>query len=157
MKRNLMSGVQRRSRSTFLKCRAPSATARFPAATAQSRQPGPPTAATPAMWAPRRCRRLAPRSDPLPIGSVQSRQARVPWLPISPSGRWRQQDQLRAACIRPNMTAVAVWTFDTSWLFKPTTGVHRFGGGPVLLIRLHIFLRDDRIGIKPLVDKTLLL
>ena len=50
-----------------------------------------------------------------------------PWLPISPSGRWRQQDQPRAACIRPNMIAVAVWTFDTSWLFKPTTGGHRLG------------------------------
>src|SRR6188472_2648011 len=130
MKRNLMSGVQRRSRSTFLKCRAPCATARFPAAIAQLRQPGPPTATPPAMWEPRRCRRLATRSNPLPIGSVQSRQARVHWPPISPSGRWRQQDQPPAACIRRNMIAVAVWTFDTSLLSKPTTGVHQFGGGP---------------------------
>src|SRR5665213_1332359 len=50
MKRNLMSELQQRSRSTFLKCRAPAAAARSPAANGRSPQSGPPTAAPPAVW-----------------------------------------------------------------------------------------------------------
>src|ERR1700730_14439129 len=50
MKRNLMSELQQRSRSTFLKCRAPCATARSPVANGQSPRLDPPTAASPALW-----------------------------------------------------------------------------------------------------------
>src|SRR6266540_2536112 len=49
MKRNLMSELQQRSRSTFLKCRAPCASARSPAANGRSLPHGPPTAASPAL------------------------------------------------------------------------------------------------------------
>lgn len=94
----------------------------FSTALAQARQFGPPTARPPAMWQPRRCRRLASHSGSLLIGSVQSRQARVR-LPISLSGRWRQQDHSPAACIRPNMIAVAVRTFETCQIHAPTTSV----------------------------------
>src|SRR5213079_1580995 len=50
MKRNLMSVSQQRSRSTFLKCRAPYAAARSPVANGRSPPRGPPTAASPALW-----------------------------------------------------------------------------------------------------------
>src|ERR1700692_1827786 len=50
MKRNLISELQQRSRSTFLKCRAPCAAARSLAANGRSPPRGPPTAASPALW-----------------------------------------------------------------------------------------------------------
>src|SRR3954465_11500473 len=50
MKRNLISVPQQRSRSTFLKCRAPYAAARSLAADERSPPRGPPTAASPALW-----------------------------------------------------------------------------------------------------------
>src|ERR1700738_5124736 len=49
MKRNLISQLHQRSRSTFLKCRAPCATARSLAANGRSPPRGPPTAASPAL------------------------------------------------------------------------------------------------------------
>src|SRR5882672_2310085 len=48
MKRNLISVPQQRSRSTFLKCRAPCAAARSLAANGRSPPRDPPTAASPA-------------------------------------------------------------------------------------------------------------
>src|SRR5882724_6713576 len=59
MKRNLISELQQRSRSIFLKCRAPCAAARSLAANGRSPRRGPPTAASPASWGRRR--RLPPR------------------------------------------------------------------------------------------------
>src|SRR3954452_11417542 len=50
MKRNLISVPQQRSRSTFLKCRAPYAAARSLAADERSPPRGPPTAASLALW-----------------------------------------------------------------------------------------------------------
>src|SRR3981189_783256 len=50
MKRNLISELQQRSRSTFLKCRAPCAAARSLAANGRSPPRDPPTAASPASW-----------------------------------------------------------------------------------------------------------
>src|SRR6516162_6824824 len=50
MKRNLISELQQRSRSTFLKYRAPCAAARSLAANGRSPPRGPPTAASPASW-----------------------------------------------------------------------------------------------------------
>src|SRR6266404_3335958 len=61
MKRNLISELQQRSRSIFLKCRAPCAAARSLAANGRSPRRGPPTARRLRRGAPRRRRRLPPR------------------------------------------------------------------------------------------------
>src|SRR5882757_9586053 len=50
MKRNLISELQQRSLSIFVKCRAPCAAARSLAANGRSPPRGPPTAASPASW-----------------------------------------------------------------------------------------------------------
>src|ERR1700730_4198366 len=126
MKRNLMSELQRRSRSTFLKCRAPCAIARSPAANGQSPQLGPPTAAPPALWGPQRYRRLAlgrPLVAPS-TGTGQIREARVPWLPTPPSDRSKRLGRPPAAYSHPHTTVADVFPSDTSWVYEPTTGVH---------------------------------
>src|ERR1700728_3477578 len=131
MKRNLMSDLQRRSRSTFLKCRAPSAIARSPVANGQSPQLGPPTAALPALGGPQRYRRLAPGHFLVPpsTGTAPIREARVPWPPNPPSGRSKPPSPLPVAYSRPHTLVACALPSDTSRLFKPTTGVHSFGGG----------------------------
>src|SRR5579883_2757915 len=79
MKRNLISELQQRSRSTFLKCRAPCAAARSPAANERSLPRGPPMAASPALWAPRRRHRLQPGPSLLhPPAQHRIAQAKLP-------------------------------------------------------------------------------
>src|SRR5947199_10617921 len=101
MKRNLMAELEQRSRSTFLKCRAPCAAVRSPAADAKSPPPDPPTAAPPALWGA-----ATPPSAPaqrrvaLAIGAARNRAARVPWLPTRPSDHSTRQDRPPAACTR---------------------------------------------------------
>src|SRR6266436_3364341 len=130
MKRNLMSELQQRSRSTFLKCRAPCATARSPVANGQSPRLDPPTAASPALSgaATPPSARAQPHVVP-PNGATQNRAARVLWPPTRPSDRSKPQDRPPAAYSRPQTIVVDVFPSNTSWLFEPTTGVHQFGGG----------------------------
>src|SRR3979409_2583087 len=98
MKRNLMSELQQRSRSTFLKCRAPCASARSPVANGQPLQLDPPTAAPPALWgaATPPSAHARPHVVP-PNGATQNHAARVPWPPIRSSGRSKLQDPPLAA------------------------------------------------------------
>src|SRR5882762_2459349 len=93
MKRNLMSELQQRSRSTFLKCRAPCAAVRSPVADGKSPPPDPPTAAPPALWgaATPPPARAQPHVAP-PTGATQNRAAQAPWPPTRPSGRSTRQD-----------------------------------------------------------------
>src|SRR6266576_5714435 len=99
MKRNLISELQQRSLSIFLKCRAPCAAARSLAANGRS---PPPTAASPASWAA-----ATPPSAPawprvaLPTAATQNRPDQVPRPPIRLSGHSTRPDQLLAACSRP--------------------------------------------------------
>src|SRR6266702_1106112 len=88
MKRNLMSAFQQRSRSTFLKCRAPCATARSPAANGRSPPHGPPTAASPALWgaATPPSARAQPHVAP-PNAATPNRAARALWPPTRPIDR----------------------------------------------------------------------
>src|SRR5882757_10514675 len=131
MKRNLMSDLQQRSRSTFLKCHAPGAIARSPVANGQSPQLGPPTAASPALGGPQRYRRLAPGHSLVPpsTGTAPTREAQAPWPPNPPSGHLKRPGRPPAAYSRPHTPVAYALPFDTSWLLKPTTGVHSFGGG----------------------------
>src|SRR6267154_1400668 len=94
MKRYLMSELQQRSRSTFLKCRAPCATARFPVANGKSPQLDPPTAAPPALWgaAPPPSAPAQPRVVQ-PTGATQNPAAQAPWPPTRPSDRSKRQDR----------------------------------------------------------------
>src|SRR5215469_3559445 len=130
MKRNLMSVFQQRSRSTFLKCRAPCAAARSLAANARSLPRGPPTAASPASWGA-----ASPPSAPAgplaapPTAAARNRADQAPWPQIRSSARSTLRDQPPAACGRPETTDVDVLPSDASWLFEPTKGVHQFGGG----------------------------
>src|SRR6266446_8018665 len=97
MKRNLMSELQQRSRSTFLKCRAPCANARSPVADGQSPRRGPPTAASPALWgaATPPSARAQPHVVP-PSDATQNRAARALWPPNQPNDRG-YMDELRRA------------------------------------------------------------
>src|SRR6478672_6619368 len=95
MKRNLISELQQRSRSTvstphrratvldsFLKCRAPSAAARSLAANERSQPRGPPTAASPALWgAATPPSALAQPHEVQPSVAKPSREGQVPWPP----------------------------------------------------------------------------
>src|SRR5882757_3732446 len=130
MKRNLMFAFQQRSRSTFLKYRAPCAAARSPAANGRSPPRGPPTAAPPALWgaASPPSALARPHAAP-PSGAKRNRAGQVPWPPSRSSGRSKPPDRPLAVCSRPQKTDVDVLPFDTSWLIEPTTGVHQFGGG----------------------------
>src|ERR1700737_5355963 len=94
MKRNLTSELQQRSRSTFLKCHAPCATARSPVANEQSPRLDPPTAAPPALWgaATPPSARAQPHAVP-PNGATQNRAARVLWPPTRPSAPSKLQNQ----------------------------------------------------------------
>src|ERR1700738_1159615 len=100
MKRNLISELQQRSRSTFLKCRAPYAAARSLAATAQSPPRGPPTAASPALWGA-----ATPPSAPAqphvapPSAANPNHAGQVPWPPTRSSGRSKPPDRLLAALL----------------------------------------------------------
>src|ERR1700730_7695017 len=130
MKRNLMSAFQQRSRSTFLKCRAPCAAARSPAANERSLPRGPPTAAPPAVWGA-----ASPPSAPAqphvvpPNGAKPNRADQVPWPPTQSSDRSKPTDRPLSAYNHPSMYDVDVLPSDASWLSEPTTGVHQFGGG----------------------------
>src|SRR6266550_6816560 len=100
MKRNLMSVLQQRSRSTFLKWRAPCAAARTPAADGRSQLLDPPTAEPLALLgAAAPSDRAQPRAV-LPSGATQNRAAPAPWLPNRSSVRSRLQGQQPAACSR---------------------------------------------------------
>src|SRR5712691_13532664 len=87
MKRNLISELQQRSLSIFLKCRAPCAAARSLAANGRSPPRDPPTAASPASWGA-----ATPPSAPawphvaLPTAATRNRAGQVPWPPIRSSG-----------------------------------------------------------------------
>src|ERR1700676_2986353 len=102
MKRNLMSELQQRSRSTFLKCRAPCATGRSPVANEKSLPLDPPTAAPPALWGA-----ATPPSAPAqlhvvpPTGATPNHAGQAPWPPIRSSDRSRQQDRPLAVYNRP--------------------------------------------------------
>src|SRR6202022_2412309 len=87
MKRNLISDPQQRSRSTFLKCRAPCAAARSLAADERSPPRGPPTAASLALWgaAPQPSAPAQPHVVP-PSAAKLNRAGQVPWPPIRSSG-----------------------------------------------------------------------
>src|SRR3954454_24126310 len=130
MKRNLISELQQRSRSTFLKCHAPCAIARSLAANERSPPRGPPTAASPALWGA-----TTPPSAPAgphvapPSAAKPNRAGQAPWPPIRPRGHSMRPDQLLASCSRPSASDVDVLPSDPSWLIEPTTGVHQFGGG----------------------------
>src|SRR5450631_4367298 len=130
MKRNLISELQQRSRSTFLKCRAPCAAARSLAANGRSLPRDPPTAASPALWGatPPPSAPAQPRAAP-PSAAARNRAGQVPWPLTRSNGRSKPADRLLAACSRPCTTDVDVFPSDTSWLSEPTTGVHQFGGG----------------------------
>src|SRR6187401_1350395 len=132
MKRNLMSVFQQRSRSTFLKCRAPYAAVRSLAANERSLPRGPPTAASPALWgaAPPPSALARPHIVP-PSGATRNRAGQAPWPRSRSTGRSKPPDRLPAAYSRPQMIDVDVFPSDTSWLSEPTTGVHQFGGGSV--------------------------
>src|SRR6202022_360783 len=118
MKRNLTSELQQRSRSTFLKCHAPCATARSPVANEQSPRLAPPPAAPPALWgaATPPSARAQPHAVP-PNGATQNRAARVLWPPTRPSDRSKLQDRPPAAYSRPQTIVVDVFPPTTSWLF----------------------------------------
>src|SRR5437764_14138756 len=113
MKRNLISELQQRSRSTFLKCRAPCAAARSLAATERSPPRGPPTAASPALWgaAPPPSALGLPHATP-PSAATPNRAGQVPWLPTRSSDRSKRPDRPLAACSRPQTTDVDVFPFD---------------------------------------------
>src|SRR5665213_608373 len=103
MKRNLMFGLQQRSRSTFLKCRAPSAVARSPAANGRSPQPGPPTAAPPAVWGAAAL--PSARAQPhvaRPSGVIPNHAGQVPWPPSPdrPAARSHQINRLPLVVVR---------------------------------------------------------
>src|SRR4029077_18392617 len=123
MKRNLMSVFQQRSRSTFLKCRAPCAAARSLAANRRSLPRGPPTAAPPALWGA-----ASPPSAPagplaaLPTAAAPNRAGQAPWPQILSSARSSLQYQPPAACNLLNLSDVNLVPLDTSGLSEPTTG-----------------------------------
>src|SRR6266545_2577091 len=88
MKRNLMSGLQQRSRSTFLKCRVPSGAAHSPAANGRSPQPGPPTTAPPAVWGAAAL--PSARAQPhvaRPSDAIPNHAGQAPWPPSRSTGR----------------------------------------------------------------------
>src|ERR1700692_1690091 len=102
MKRNLISELQQRSRSTFLKCRAPCAAARSLAADGRSPPRGPPTAASPALWgAAPPPSALARPHEVQPSAATPNRAAQVPWPPTRSSDHSKPPDLLLAACSRP--------------------------------------------------------
>src|SRR5262245_59712405 len=82
MKRNLISELQQRSRSTFLKYRAPCAAARSLAADGRSPPHGPPTAASPALGgaAPPPSAPAGPHAAPSTV-VTRNRVDQVPWQP----------------------------------------------------------------------------
>src|ERR1700676_1393061 len=102
MKRNLISELQQKSRSTFLKCHAPCAIARSLAANERSPPRGPPTAASPALWgaAPPPSAPAQPHAIP-PSAAARNRAGQVPWPPIRSSDRSKPPDQRLAAYSRP--------------------------------------------------------
>src|SRR3984893_18160516 len=102
MKRNLISELQQRSRSTFLKCHAPCAAARSLAANERSPLRGPPTAASPALWgaAPLPSALAQPHVVP-PSVAIRNRAAQAPWPPTPSNGRSKQPDLPLAAYSRP--------------------------------------------------------
>src|SRR6516162_7545270 len=109
MKRNLISELQQRSRSIFLKCRAPCAAARSLAANGRSPPRGPPTAASPASWsaAPPPPAPARPHVA-LPTAATRNRARQVPWPPIRSSGHSIGSDQplpLVVVCKRPTLTS----------------------------------------------------
>jgi hypothetical protein len=108
MKRNLISVPQQRSRSTFLKCRAPCAAARSLAAGAQSPPRGPPTAAAPALWgaAPQPSGLAQPHATP-PSAATRNRAGQVPCHRSDrATARSDQIDRLAlvVVCKRPALT-----------------------------------------------------
>src|SRR5438552_16480882 len=102
MKRNLISDPQQRSRSTFLKCRAPYAAARSLAADERSPPRGPPTAASLALWgAASPPPALAqPHAIP-PSGATLNRAGQVLWRPILSRGHSKRPDRPLVAYNRP--------------------------------------------------------
>src|SRR5258708_3879596 len=108
MKRNLISELQQRSRSTFLKCRAPCAAARSLAANARSPPRGPPTAASPALWGAATPPSAPAQPHAVPPNDVTpNRAGQVPWTPTRSSGRSKQPDRPLAAYSvgkRPTLT-----------------------------------------------------
>src|SRR5712671_6276863 len=106
MKRNLMSVSQQRSRSIFLKCRAPCAAARSLVANGRSRPHGPPTAASPALWgaAPPPSALARPHAVP-PSAAKQNRAGQVPWPPTNrAAARSHQIDRLPLVVVRKRPT-----------------------------------------------------
>src|SRR6266446_2651842 len=101
MKRNLISALQQRSRSTFLKCRAPCAAARSLAANGRSPPRGPPTAASPALGgaAPPPSALGQPHVVP-PSAATRNRAGQVPWPPTRSNGRSKPPDRLLVAYSR---------------------------------------------------------
>src|SRR6202521_4694705 len=102
MKRNLISELQQRSRSTFLKCRAPCAVARSLAANERSQRHGQPTAASPALWgAATPPSALAQPHEVQPSAAKPSREGQVPWPPTRSCDRSKPPDRPLAACSSP--------------------------------------------------------
>src|SRR3982074_1650679 len=114
MKRNLISELQQRSRSTFLKYRAPCEAARSLAAGGRSPPRGPPTAASPALWgaAPPPSAPARPHVAP-PTAAIRNRAGQVPWPPIRSSGHSKPPHQLPDTWMRPETTHVDVLPPDT--------------------------------------------
>src|SRR3982075_3723811 len=105
MKRNLMSALQQRSRSTFLKCRAPCAIARSLAAAGRSLPRGPPTAASPALWgAATPPSALAQPHVVPPSAAKRNRAGQVPWPPTRSSDRSKPPDRLPLIVVRNRPT-----------------------------------------------------
>src|SRR3954463_1157572 len=102
MKRNLISVPQQRSRSTFLKCRAPYAAARSLAADERSPPRGPPTAAWLALWgAASPPPALAPPHAVPPCGATLNPAGQVLGRPIRSSGHSKRPDRPLVAYNRP--------------------------------------------------------
>src|SRR3954453_3098808 len=102
MKRNLISVPQQRSRSTFLKGRAPYAAARSLAADERSPPRGPPTAASLALWgAASPPPALAQPHAVPPSGATLNRAGQVLWRPIQSSGHSKRPDRPLVAYNRP--------------------------------------------------------
>src|SRR5436305_12244017 len=124
MKRNLISELQQRSRSTFLKCHAPCAIARSLAANERSPPRGPPTAASPALWGA-----TTPPSAPAgphvapPSAATPNRAGQAPWPPIRPRGHSMRPDQLLSSCSRPSTSDVGVLASVISFSIVAPTAV----------------------------------
>src|ERR1700722_16146778 len=109
MKRNLISGLQQRSQSTFLKYRAPCAAAHFPAANGRSPPRGPPTAASPASWGAATLPSAPAWSHVvLPTDAIRNHVGQVPCPPIRSSDHSMPPDQPLALVVvrkRPTLTS----------------------------------------------------